>query len=724
MMQKVAVLMSFLLMVILPVSLPAQEEEDLGALSLQSRRMLEEGRDLYESAEFARAIQALDRVLADFDTWVPGTLPEEEEEVRIEAYRLRGLAYYNLGEAASARADFTVMLRQQPDYQLDRTLLSPKIIDAFEDVRSQVTGMLVVNSDPPGAEVRLGGRALGVTPLEPVRVAVGRYLLDLEKRGFSLVHESVEVVAGESTTLEYPLHRNARGVTVMTMPTGAGITVDGVALGITGGSPPPGYEILLMEDGLNPADVSAPFTMPFLAAGRHVIRVEKECYATMEADFQVTLDGGELPLELETIVLSPSRSGLSIRSTPAGAGVRLDGRHVGSTPLELDELCGQEVLVQLELSQVGAWEDAIQLRPGERLAIDAELKLSLASLGVVREIGVDNPSLAGWDEFLHQVVAEQDAYLSRFPEVSVDGISSAHLELFRQIQAAGDGIPSLDVDLRRRLRQEIGADLFLVAKSAGSRRGTVYLFGMHRSSPDLLSLNREGQGDGKSLIDLLNRASLDSRSWSGLLTVETGESDFPYVVRQSPSASEGTTLLPGDRVRSVDGRPVTSRLELEAEFAGREPGSRVPVSIQRGEAMVTAVVVTAETPVFSRPGGKGVLINKTIADLERTRLMATDERQQNLAALGLGIAYLMGGDPARAMTEGFERCRLPAGAGISSGTLDYLKGVSLEALGSGRAVEATSAFERAAEQTEATLWKDDGPLVAPLATARTANSGR
>jgi hypothetical protein len=140
--------------------------------------------------------------------------------------------------------------------------------------------------------------------------------------------------------------------------------------------------------------------------------------------------------------------------------------------------------------------------------------------------------------------------------------------------------------------------------------------------------------------------------------------------------------------------------------------------------MVNGIVVTAETPVFSRPGGKGVLINKMLADLERLRRIAEDDREESLAALGLGIAYLVSGEPARALTEGFDRCRLPSGAGISSGSLDYLRGVSLEALGTGRLAEATAAFKRAAGEKEATLWEDDGPLVAPLAAARTGDSTR
>jgi hypothetical protein len=709
--------------VFLAVGIQAQEEEDLGELSLQSRRMLEEGRALYDGAEFARAIQALDKVLAEFDTWAAGTLPVEEEEVRIEAYRLRGLAYYNLGEANSAKADFAVLLRQEPDHELDRKLLSPKIIAAFEQVRSEVTGMLTVTSDPLGADVRLGGRALGVTPLEPVRIAVGRYLLDVEKRGFSLIHESVEVVAGESTTLDYPMHRNARSVTVMTSPTGAGISVDGEPLGMSNGSPPPGYEIELMEQGLNPANVSAPFTIPFLAAGGHVLRVEKDCFEVLEGDFQVTLAGGELPLELETIVLRPSRSTLRISSTPSGASVRLNGRPVGTTPLEIGELCGEEILVQMKMEHVGSWENMVPLEAGKVLDVEGELHLSLASLGVVREVGVEDSSLDAWDEYLTQVVGEQKSYAGQIAEVTSDEISPAHLELFRQVQAADGGIPLLDDDLRRRLRDELEADLFLVASPAGRTRGVLYLFGMQRAKPDILSVESLSARGRQHVVEVLEQVSLNATTWSGLITVDTGDSDFPFVVRRSPSAPEGTTLLPGDRIRSVDGRPVTSRLDLESEFSRHKPGSRVPVSIERGEAMVSATVVAAETPVFTRPGTKGVLTNKVLADLERRLRVATDDRQENLAALGIGIAYLVGDEPGKALSEGFDRCSLASGSGISAGTLEFLRGVSLEALGSSRQAEAASAFKRAAGEREATLWRDDGPLVAPLAAARSGSQG-
>ncbi|MCZ6600084.1 MAG: PEGA domain-containing protein [Acidobacteria bacterium] len=703
---------------------PAQEEVDLGAAALQSRRSLEEAKALYDEVEFARAIQVLDNLLAEFTAWSQGTLPEENEEVRLEGLKLRGLAYSNLGQTEAARADFAAVLRQRPGLKLDEQLLSPKIIDAFEQVRKEVTGLLVVTSDPPGAEVRMGGRTLGVTPLEPLRVAAGRYLLDVEKRGFASLREGIQIEPGKTAEREYALERNARSVSVITHPSGARVLVDGLEVGVTGGTPPAGYEVALREKGLDPAEVSAPLVVPFLSAGHHVIRVEKTCYTSLEADFEVTLEDSDLPLELEPVVLADSRSTLSLQSVPPGAQVSVDDRLVGRTPLEVRDLCGADVQVRMSLEHVGTWEARVALDPTRIQTVSGELKLTLASLGAVREVGVEDPEAEAWDSFLRNVLEAQQAYAGRVLAITTDAITPAHLELFRIIQAAGPRLPALGAELGRRLARETGADLFLVAIPASTTQARILLYGAHREAPDVIPMKGRSPAQVQELRSLLERESLRSIAWSGLLTVETAESDFPYVLRPWAGAPEGTSVLPGDRVRSVGGRPVVSRRELEAEFAGQRPGSRVEVSVKRGGAIVEAVVVTAQTPVFERPGGKNVLINKILADLERLRRMNTDQRLQNLAAMGVGLAYLTSGDPRNALSQGFEHCLLAPGPGISKGSVDYLKGVSLEALGRGRQKEAAAAFASAARQAEATLWRDDGPLVVPLAEARGGTSRR
>lgn len=702
----------------------AQEEVDLGAAALQSRRSLAEAKALYDEVEFARAIQVLDNLLAEFDAWAQGTMPEEDEDVRLEGLKLRGLAYSNLGQTEAARADYAAVLRQRPSLKLDERLLSPKIIEAFEQVRKEVTGMLVVSSDPPGAEVRMAGRTLGVTPLEPLRVAAGRYLLDVEKRGFSALREGIQIEPGQTAEREYVLSRNARSVSVLTQPSGVRVLVDELEIGVTSGTPPAGYEVVLMEKGLDPAEVSAPLIVPYLSAGHHVLRVEKPCYATLEADFEVTLEDNDLPLELEPVVLAESRSTLHLESIPSGAEVSVDGRPVGRTPLEVRDLCGADVRVRMSMEHVGTWEDLVALDPARPQTFRGELKLTLASLGAVREVGVEDLQAEAWDSFLENVLAAQQDYAGRVMGVTTDTIMPAHLELFRVIQAAGSGLPVLSADLGRRLTKETGGDLFLVAVPASSTQARIFLFGVQREAPDVIPVSGWSDAQVEALQVLLERESLRSMAWSGLLTVETAESDFPYVLRPWAGAPEGTSVLPGDRIRSVGGRPVVSRRDLEAEFSGRQPGSIVDVSVKRGGAIVETVVVTAQTPVFERPGGKEVLVNKILADLERLRRMDTDTRRQSLAAMGVGLAYLTSGEPLKALSRGFEHCSLAPGPGISKGSVDYLKGVSLEALGSGRQNEAAAAFASAASESDATLWRDDGPLVAPLAKARGGAGGR
>jgi hypothetical protein len=90
--------------------------------------------------------------------------------------------------------------------------------------------------------------------------------------------------------------------------------------------------------------------------------------------------------------------------------------------------------------------------------------------------------------------------------------------------------------------------------------------------------------------------------------------------------------------------------------------------------------------------------------------------------MGIGVGYLMAGEPTLALEHGFELARLPEGPGISAGTLAYLMGVAQEAAGGEVRQRALDSYAQAARATEATLWQDDGPRVAPLAAARLLGS--
>ena len=78
------------------------------------------------------------------------------------------------------------------------------------------TGRLTVRSDPPGALVALDGVAAGATPLGPLSLPPGSYLVRATRHGFRPAAERVAVTAGEEATLVLTLERIEPAVTPRT----------------------------------------------------------------------------------------------------------------------------------------------------------------------------------------------------------------------------------------------------------------------------------------------------------------------------------------------------------------------------------------------------------------------------------------------------------------------------------------------------------------------------
>jgi len=65
----------------------------------------------------------------------------------------------------------------------------------------------------------------------------------------------------------------------------------------------------------------------------------------------------------------------------------------------------------------------------------------------------------------------------------------------------------------------------------------------------------------------------------------------------------------------------------------------------------------------------------------------------------------------------------PTGAGVGQATVEYWLGIALTALGPNYRDTAIQAFRRAAADPDARLFHNDGPWVAPRATARLTELG-
>jgi eukaryotic-like serine/threonine-protein kinase len=169
--------------------------------------------------------------------------------------------------------------------------------------------MLVIDSNPPGARVRLDGRALPRATPTSAEIAPGvAHRVELERDGFHRwVDERVSAVPGENVRIVPTLVAQRASLTVTTKPPGALVLLDGEALG----------ETPLHRDDLRPG------------RGRQLV-LRKPDYKPAAVSIDL-VDRGRLEIErrLESAIVY-GRIKIHIRES--WAEVSLGGRGVGRAP--------------------------------------------------------------------------------------------------------------------------------------------------------------------------------------------------------------------------------------------------------------------------------------------------------------------------------------------------------------------------------------------------------
>ena len=203
---------------------------------------------------------------------------------------------------------------------------------------------ITANSDPPGAELRSEGQALGTTPAT-VELLSGERVLSFSRPGFATHRERLTVVAGSPQALPTIRLQPAAGVLrVLTDPPGASITVDG---DFRGGSPA---------------------TVEVSPDRAHRVVVSRAGYESQERT--VTLGrGAERALNIR---LEPRLGTVRVLSRPAGAQVRVNGRPAGRTPLDLQLPSTEQ---QLEFSLEGYVAQAREVVPQPAYPQEVEVEL-------------------------------------------------------------------------------------------------------------------------------------------------------------------------------------------------------------------------------------------------------------------------------------------------------------------------------------------------------------
>ncbi len=213
--------------------------------------------------------------------------------------------------------------------------------------------LLMVSSDPPGAEIYANRRDLGSLGATPKLLALppGKLTVLLERRGYRSAEVPVEVTKGTERTIAPVLQRILGAVAFRSLPPGATVrsqVADGppIALGPTATPLPPGRHVLF---------VAAPGYLP--------ARIEID----VAPDTTTSVDVPLAPLPQPT-------GALVVRANIDGALVRIDGREMGFSPTVIEGVLVGERRVDVLHEGREAFTATVTIEQGRRSFLDVQLR--------------------------------------------------------------------------------------------------------------------------------------------------------------------------------------------------------------------------------------------------------------------------------------------------------------------------------------------------------------
>ncbi|HUF47522.1 MAG TPA: PEGA domain-containing protein, partial [Vicinamibacterales bacterium] len=666
-----------------------------GALDL----LFEQGKRMFDAFQYDQAVPLFDQLIATMAT----SGQQGREDLLVQTYEMRARARFALGNTTGAEQDFAALLGVRPDFRLGAGI-SPRVVAILEGVRQLTIGQLVISSTPPG-EIQVGDRVFTV-PGEAVVIdlVAGTHRLTVDRQGFGPVDQSITITAGAETEVALALERVSATLSIITVPAGVSVVLDGTPRGET-------------PAGSTSIGVSSPLVLTDVPLGQHRLELRRDCYAELSLPMNVTQD-----IETEPIELMRAVATVRLDSRAADAMVFVDG--VSQGPLRERStlsVCEGRRVIEVRGAD-GRFVDRRDWRRGATETLQAELK---SAFPIVAATG----SAAMPVEQLREAVEQA---LSAAPELLVYAPVQSELEAVLQKNNApanwlggrqgGTVGPALPREAVRDLGQRIAADLGaqgLSAVGVGTEpyQAEVLLLASGSGDPDRLVVNTADPASQRRVAEAIGaplppivRPSLE------LSTVDVAGVSGAVVVRASGAAA-AAGYAAGDAIVGLAGQPVVSVADVRAAVAALDASTPVTVDVRNAAGETRAVPTSATMVIDTIPlRDPALLYNRALIELRQRAATATAAADRAATHLNLGVVHLRLGNWDDALAA-FGQVQLPEGAGVSAGTVQYLRGLCLES--AGRLSEARTAFAAAAEAAEARI-STEGPLVAPLARAKLA----
>ena len=698
-----------------PVATTDADQREMQAVQDMLARAVAE----FDGAQQSRSIVIFDEIVSRLENLRrQGSLPPRGREILVQAYELRGRAYYNIGLQEKATDSFRSLVQFQPQYNMSREKVSPKVVDFFGSVKKALVGFLAVSTHPPGARVSLNGEFLALSDFFPLDVLAGEYAVEIARDGYQTERRTLSIAPRATETLQVDLVRTLASAFFVTEPPGVEVWVDGVQRGTTAGSLAPDLHPAARAQGLDPARASDRLEVTNLSLGAHQVELRRKCHETARR----TLDLPEpKDYEPDPVKLEESVGTLSLSSEPPGGRIFLDGESMGVTPKQLSHVCSGRHRIEVK-HPAGRFIQDLALDKNESKTLDCPIRPSLAFLGVVAESPAGERVLADAEErILENLARVSSLNFIPAPRETVERILDLE-KLSRRGLVPGAGT---EPDVLRKVTEKLAAALevqgFLIAvlpEEKLQRTAVLHLLAAGNTISDRWNVNFAESGAYLRFISAVDRRAALQRPWSGLITVDTLLHEGVPVLRVvpgSPAAQAGVQV--GDVLEAMDGHPVKRTADWLTALEGRKARDKVSLKLKGAAGARAAEITLAETPQEIPLNDPSLLYNKVMMDLRQQVEGYPGTEAAAFARLNLALCAMHFSDFAAAHEHLLKaRDELPKRAGISQGTALYYLGLALERLGYRK--EAADAYRAAAASAEATLLNNDGPAVSALASRR------
>lgn len=166
--------------------------------------------DMVRTGDARAAYQRADAVVELFEQ----NLQAVRRSQLVDAYMLAAIGRCQAGQRreCEARIRDIVAFRESLEYAPER--YGPDSADSFDRARARALsgarGTLIIETDPPGAEVYVDGRSYGPSPATAEGLLAGAHYVTVKELGYEELSVRAEVRAGRANREQYELADNAR----------------------------------------------------------------------------------------------------------------------------------------------------------------------------------------------------------------------------------------------------------------------------------------------------------------------------------------------------------------------------------------------------------------------------------------------------------------------------------------------------------------------------------